>query len=85
MSRPDLESLYSDHLPRIDRILAVLARRHDLSPDAANKFAAWAKARITENDYAVLGRFRGQASLATYLAVVLARLYREYRVLHQGR
>jgi len=82
MSRPDLETLYSEHLPRIDRILAVLARRNGLSADVADKFATWAKTRIIENDYAVLAKFRGRSSLATYLTVVLARLCREYRVLH---
>jgi len=84
MSRPDLETLYSEHLPRIDRILAVLARRNGLPADAADKFATWAKARIVENDYAVLAKFRGRSSLSTYLAVVLTVLYRKYRVLHDG-
>ena len=79
MSRPDLESLYNEHLPHIDRLLAVLARRHGLSPNAAAKFAAWAKARLIADDYALLAKFRGQSSVTTYLAVVLANLYRDYR------
>jgi hypothetical protein len=84
MIRRDLEALYVENLPRIDMIVALLARRHGLSPDAADKFAIWAKARILENDFAVLAKFRGRSSLATYLAVVLTILCREYRVRHGG-
>jgi RNA polymerase sigma factor for flagellar operon FliA len=85
MSRQDLEALFLAQLPDIEKILAALARRHALQRDAAEEFAGWAKLRLIENDYAVLGKFRGESSLATYLTVVLAMLYREYRVQEWGR
>ncbi|MEP6622041.1 MAG: sigma-70 family RNA polymerase sigma factor [bacterium] len=85
MSRQDLEALFLSTLPATDRILGALARRHGLSADAAEEFAAWSRMRLVENDYAVLGKFRGESSISTYLTVVLAMLFREYRVAQWGR
>jgi RNA polymerase sigma factor (sigma-70 family) len=85
MARADLESLFLQHLPAAEKILAALARRHALSPDAAEEFAAWAKLQIIENDYAVLAKFRGESSVPTYLTVVFSMLLREYRVQQWGR
>ena len=81
MSRSDLESFYLENLPTIESIVAALVSRNSLTPDASAKFLAWAKARVVENDYTVLAKFRGQSSLRVYLAVVIANLYREYRAL----
>ena len=83
--RHELESTFLANLPVAERILSALSRRHALSPDAAEEFAAWVKMRIIENDYAVLAKFRGESSLATYLTVCIAMLFREYRVMEWGR
>jgi RNA polymerase sigma factor for flagellar operon FliA len=85
MNRAELEALFLEHLATVDRIVAALARRHALTPDAADEFASWAKLQIIEDDYAVLGKFRGESSLTTYLTVVFAMLYRDYRVRELGR
>ena len=83
--RSDREALLLANLAIIERIFAAISRRHALSRDAAEEFAAWAKLRLIENDYAILAKFRGESTLATYLAVVLAMLFREYRVHEWGR
>jgi RNA polymerase sigma factor (sigma-70 family) len=83
--RSQLEALFLAHLPVVERILGALARRHGMTGDDAEEFGAWAKMRLIENDYAILARFRGESSLATYMAVVLATLQREYRVAEWGR
>ena len=85
MDRQELESLFLANLPVAEKILGALGRRHALTQDAAEEFAAWAKLRLIENDYAILGKFRGESSVATYLTVVLAMLFREYRVQEWGR
>ena len=85
MSRSALESIFLTNLPVAEKILGALARRHALGRDDAEEFAAWAKLRIIENDYAILAKFRGESSLTTYLTVVLSMLYREYRVQEWGR
>lgn len=81
----DLEQLFLAALPTIDRIVAVQARRHGLSAADADDFGAWAKARLVERDYAVLRKFGGRSSLQTYLASVLANLFRDYRNSRWGR
>lgn len=83
--RSQLEALLLVNLPIVERILGALARRHGLAGDDAEEFGAWVKMRLVENDYAILAKFRGESSLPTYLAVVIATLYREYRVAEWGR
>jgi RNA polymerase sigma factor for flagellar operon FliA len=56
-----------------------------MAGDDAEEFGGWAKMRLIENGYAILARFRGESSLSTYLSVVLATLYGEYRVAEWGR
>ncbi len=83
--RQELEALFRDNLGLIDRIIASLCRRHGLTGDDADDFASWAKMRLIENDYAILGKFRGESSLGTYLTIVISMLLREYRVKEWGR
>lgn len=79
------DRLFLDHLPWIDGALASLSRRHGLDPDEADDFASWSKLKLIDDDYAVLRKFRGESSITTYLAVVLAMHLREYRVQRWGR
>ncbi|HEU4455832.1 MAG TPA: sigma-70 family RNA polymerase sigma factor [Longimicrobium sp.] len=83
--RKVLEALLRDNLGTVDRIVASLCRRNGLSGDDADDFASWTRMRLVENDYAILGKFRGESSLATYLTVVISMLFREYRVREWGR
>lgn len=83
--RHTLEALLLAHLATVEKIVSALARRHALAGDAADDFGSWVKLRLVENDYAVLAKFRGESSLPTYLTVVIAMLYREYRVQQWGR
>jgi hypothetical protein len=54
MSRQECEDPFIANLPAIERILNGLASRNGLSRDAGEEFAAWAKLRLIENDYASL-------------------------------
>jgi RNA polymerase sigma factor (sigma-70 family) len=85
MTPSSLESLFVANLPAIERILATIARRHALSYDTAQDFGGWVRLKFLENDYALLAKFRGESSLATYLTVVVALQYREFRVEQWGR
>ena len=85
LSRNELEKLFLDHLQVVEKILGALARRNGISADMTEEFAAWAKSRIIENDYVILAKFRGESSVSTYLTVVCAMLFREYRVQEWGR
>jgi RNA polymerase sigma-70 factor (ECF subfamily) len=50
------------------------ARSVPLSSDLVDDLCAEVFVRLLENDYAILRRFRGHSSLATYLTVVSRRI-----------
>lgn len=84
-TRTDAEQVFLAHLALIERIIAAVARRHALVGDDADDFASWTRARLIENDYAILQKFENRSSMATYLTVVVANLFRDYRVQQWGR
>ncbi len=79
------EQTFLDNLTVIERIIAIIARRHSLSRSDAEEFGAWARARLMDGDYAVLRKFAGRSSLSTYLSVVLTNSFRDYRNSLWGR
>src|SRR5919109_1132038 len=83
--RQALEALFLRNLGWIERALASVCRRYGVSRDDAEDFASWAKLKLVEDDYAVLGKFRDESSITTYLTVVIAMLFRDYRVQRWGR
>lgn len=85
MPEPSPEQRFLEHLPHIDRVIGILARRHALARVDAEEFGAWAKARLIDKDYAVLRKFSGRSSLATFLSVVLGNLFLDYRNQVWGR
>lgn len=79
------ERLFVESLPVVDRILAIIARRHALAASDTEEFAAWARSRLMDDGYAILRKFGGRSSLATYLSVVLSNLFRDFRNARWGR
>lgn len=83
--RQQFEAVFLQNLSTVDRIASSLCRRHGVTGDEADEFASWMRLRLVEDEYSVFRKFRGEAALATYLTVVIATLFREYRVKHWGR
>jgi RNA polymerase sigma factor (sigma-70 family) len=81
----DPERTFLDNLSVIERIIDIIARRHSLSRSDAEEFGAWARERLVDEEYAVLRKFAGRSSLATYLSVVLANSFHDYRNALWGR
>jgi RNA polymerase sigma factor for flagellar operon FliA len=81
----DPASTFLASLPTIDRVTAILGRRNGLSETDIEDFTSWARARLIQNDYAVLRKFGGRSSLDTYLSVVLANLFKDFRNSRWGR
>jgi RNA polymerase sigma factor for flagellar operon FliA len=77
--------LLTAHLPLIDRLLASVCRRNGFPAAESEEFAAWAKLKLIEDDDAVFRKFRGESSLPTYLAAVVANLFRDYRIHRWGK
>jgi RNA polymerase sigma factor (sigma-70 family) len=78
---PDLEV----RLAEVDRASAYVARRHHLSADEAEDFASHVRLKMMEGGYAVFDKFQGRSSLRTYLAVVVGRLFLDYRISAWGK
>ncbi len=79
------EALFISHLGWIERVAGAASRRHGSSTEDAEDFASWAKLKLIEDDYGVFRKFRGESSLTTYLTVVIAMLFRDYRTHRWGR
>lgn len=73
------------HLPLIERILGSVCRRNGFPADESEEFAAWAKLRLVDDDYAVIRKFQGRSSFSTYLTTVIANLFRDYRIHRWGK
>jgi RNA polymerase sigma factor (sigma-70 family) len=76
---------FIEALPVIDAVIRDLGRRYRLSRDEREEFAGNVKVRLMEDDYAVLRRFEGRSSLATFLRTVIARQFLDERVKAWGR
>lgn len=85
LERQRLEALFLSQLGWIERVVASVSRRNGLARDDAADFASWTTLRLIEDDYAVLRKFRGESALTTYLTVVIAMLFRDYRTHRWGR
>jgi RNA polymerase sigma factor (sigma-70 family) len=85
LSRERCEQLFVAELPTIQRLVAAIARRHRLSTAEAEDFAAEVHLRIISDDYAVLRKFRSRCKLRTFLCVVIARLFLDYRNTQWGK
>jgi RNA polymerase sigma factor (sigma-70 family) len=77
--------LFESHLPLVERLLRSVCRRNAFPPDESEEFASWAKLRLIDGDYAVFRKFEGRSSLPTYLATVVANLFRDYRIHRWGK
>jgi RNA polymerase sigma factor (sigma-70 family) len=81
----DYQKLLLEHLPLIDRVVRHVGRRHHLSPADAEEFAALVRYKLIDRDFAILRKFQGRSTLATYLTTVVERLYLDRCVSRWGR
>jgi RNA polymerase sigma factor for flagellar operon FliA len=81
----DGQSIFLAQLGVIERVILFVCRRHHLAGVEADEFASHVKLRLVENNYGVLRKFEGRSSMATYLAVVIQRLFQDYRTRAWGK
>lgn len=79
------EELFVDSLPLIERIVASVARRSSLAESEIGDFASSVHLGLIEDDYAVLRKFQGRSSIATYLTAVIHRMLLDYRIAAWGK
>lgn len=79
------EAVFLAHLPTIERAALRAARRYGLWDEDAEDFAAVAKMKLMEDDYAVFHKFRGESDWKTFLTMVVTRLASGYSRERLGR
>ena len=77
-SRDEAESLLLDNLNLVEGLSRRVASRKGLRADEVEDFGAWAKLKLVQDDYRILRRYRGDASLGGFLTTVLLRLALDY-------
>jgi RNA polymerase sigma factor (sigma-70 family) len=73
------ERLLTDNLSTIRALSSRMAWRGGLSPDDIDDFCSHVVEKLLDRDYEILRQFQGRSSLPTYLAVVIQRLFQDYR------
>jgi RNA polymerase sigma factor (sigma-70 family) len=84
-SAVDARELLVSNLPLIERVVSFTCRRQRLDPDDAEDFGGVVRLKLIENDYAVLRKFEGRSSFATFITVVIQRLLLDYRIHAWGK
>jgi RNA polymerase sigma factor for flagellar operon FliA len=79
------ESLFLEHLGWINRVAAMTCNQQGVWGPEAEDFAASIRLKLIENDYAIIRKHRGEASLKTYLAMVVQRQFHDYLREKRGR
>ena len=77
--------LFESELPMVREVIAYICRRRRLPRDEAEDFRSWTFLKLMDNDYAILRKFEGRASLRTYLTVVIERLSIDYQISRWGK
>ena len=73
-------ALLETHLDLIQRNLRHLSWHSGLPGSEAEEFRAWALFKLVDDDYRILGSWKGRSSFPTFLSVVLVNLLRDYRI-----
>ncbi len=79
MAEMDLERLFVDNLPLIERIIAATCRRNRLTKEESEDFASVVKLKLIADDYGVLRTWCGKSTLPGYLLTVIQRAYCDHR------
>jgi len=77
--------LFDTHHPLVEELIRYLAWRHHMDTEEREEFTSYAMLKLVENGYARLRKYRGKASVKTYLSVVLQRLFLDYRTHKCGK
>ncbi len=81
----DPKDLFLSHLEIVDRTCESVCRRNGVFDEDARDFAADVRLKLMEDDYAVIQKFRGMSSFATYLDAVIANQFRDFRIKQWGK
>lgn len=81
----DVEELFLRHLGTIETIVAYIGRSNHLDCLETEEFGAQVKLELIEGNYAIIRKFEGRSSFATYLTTVIQRMFYQHRVKLWGK
>jgi RNA polymerase sigma factor (sigma-70 family) len=81
----DPRRILEDNLELIDRVVRQVCRRGGVAAEDIDDFGSVVKLALVEDDYAILRRYEGRSSLATYLTIVIRRKLGDQRERTHGR
>lgn len=70
---------FLEHLPLIEQIITSVCRGRRMNAADTEEFESYAKLRLIDNDYAIMGKFQGRSSFGTFLTTVISRFLNDYR------
>jgi DNA-directed RNA polymerase specialized sigma24 family protein len=79
------ESLFLEQLGWINRVATMTCNQHGVWGPEAEDFAASIRLKLMEDNYAIIRKHRGEATLKTYLTVVVQRKFLDYWRASRGR
>ena len=79
------ETSFLAALPVIDDVTGQVCRRHRLNSTESDEFRSDVRLHFIERNYEVLRRFEGRCALATYVNVVVQRVFLDWRNRMWGR
>jgi RNA polymerase sigma factor (sigma-70 family) len=80
MVEPDLERLFLENLPLIDRMVASVCRRNRLTKEECEDFRSVVHLKLIADGYEVLRKYSGKcASIRGYLNAVVNHAYQDHR------
>lgn len=81
----DPQQVLEDSVDLIDRLVGRACRRVGIADGDVPDMASMVKLALVDEDYAILRRYEGRSSLATYLTIVIQRLLADHRERTHGR
>ncbi|HEY6213478.1 MAG TPA: sigma-70 family RNA polymerase sigma factor [Vicinamibacterales bacterium] len=81
----DVRKLLEDNIELVERIVRRACKRVGVPPSDVEDVVSTVKLALVENDYAILRRFEGRSSLATYLTIIVQRRLADERERTHGR
>jgi RNA polymerase sigma factor (sigma-70 family) len=81
----DAAALFLRELGTIEQAIRFASRRPAFSREDAEDFASYVKLKLIENNYAIVRKYRAQASFAAFISVVVQRMLLDYRITQWGK
>lgn len=85
MNPTEARALLEEEIDVVEDVISWVCRRNGLAGDDGDSFRSYVRFRLVDDEYSVLRKFSGRSSLRTYIKVVVANAYIDYRIKQSGK